>query len=314
VAAYWRYAQEYYRLPDGRVSEELANIRDAIRPLKKLYGHSQAAKFGPLALKAVRKAMVDAGLCRTTINARVGRIKRLFKWAAGNEMIPAQTFHGLTAVEGLRAGRENVREPVRVRPVPDEHIQAVLPHVSAPIRAMIELQRLTGCRPGEVCRIKGAEIDRSGPVWVYRPPRHKTQARGGVRHIPIGPRAQAVLTPWLKDDPQAFVFSPIEAVAIRNAEKRKNRRSPMTPSQAKRTPKSNPIRTAGPCYGPRAYAHAIKRACAVVGVPHWNPNRLRHAAATEIRARFGLEAAQAVLGHAKPSTTLIYAERDLNRG
>jgi integrase len=39
--------------------------------------------------------------------------------------------------------------------------------------------------------------------------------------------------------------------------------------------------------------------------------QLRHTAATAIRARYGLEAAQAVLGHAKPDTTLIYAEKDL---
>ena len=37
------------------------------------------------------------------------------------------------------------------------------------------------------------------------------------------------------------------------------------------------------------------------------------AAATSLRARYGLEAAQNVLGHAKPDTTLIYAERDLAR-
>jgi site-specific recombinase XerC len=32
-----------------------------------------------------------------------------------------------------------------------------------------------------------------------------------------------------------------------------------------------------------------------------------------IRSRFGLEAAQTVLGHAKADTTQIYAERDLAR-
>jgi integrase len=45
----------------------------------------------------------------------------------------------------------------------------------------------------------------------------------------------------------------------------------------------------------------------------WSPLQLRHTAATAIRARYGLEAAQTVLGHAKPDTTLIYAERDLAR-
>jgi integrase len=42
----------------------------------------------------------------------------------------------------------------------------------------------------------------------------------------------------------------------------------------------------------------------------WSPNRLRHSAATEVRRRFGLEAAQHVLGHASANTTEIYAERD----
>ena len=43
----------------------------------------------------------------------------------------------------------------------------------------------------------------------------------------------------------------------------------------------------------------------------WSPLQLRHTAATEIRARFSLEAAQTVLGHAKADVTQIYAERDL---
>jgi len=41
------------------------------------------------------------------------------------------------------------------------------------------------------------------------------------------------------------------------------------------------------------------------------PEAVAATAATEIRKRFGLESAQVVLGHAKPNTTLIYAERDL---
>jgi integrase len=43
----------------------------------------------------------------------------------------------------------------------------------------------------------------------------------------------------------------------------------------------------------------------------WAPNRLRHTAATELRKRFGLEAAQVVLGHSMADVTQIYAERDL---
>jgi site-specific recombinase XerC len=43
----------------------------------------------------------------------------------------------------------------------------------------------------------------------------------------------------------------------------------------------------------------------------WRPNQLRHAGATDVRARDGIEAAQQVLGHANVRTTEIYAEPDL---
>ena len=42
----------------------------------------------------------------------------------------------------------------------------------------------------------------------------------------------------------------------------------------------------------------------------WSPNQLRHAAGTEVRRQFGLEAAQVVLGHSKADVTQVYAERD----
>jgi len=55
---------------------------------------------------------------------------------------------------------------------------------------------------------------------------------------------------------------------------------------------------------------AIVRACDRAEVAPWSPNRLRHSRATELRHRFGLEAAQTVLGHASADVTQVYAERD----
>ncbi|MEM7315226.1 MAG: tyrosine-type recombinase/integrase [Planctomycetota bacterium] len=43
----------------------------------------------------------------------------------------------------------------------------------------------------------------------------------------------------------------------------------------------------------------------------WSPNQLRHSAATEIRKKYGLEAAQVTLGHASADVSQIYAERDM---
>ncbi|MGA2442665.1 MAG: hypothetical protein ABSH08_17055 [Tepidisphaeraceae bacterium] len=89
IAAFWDYAQSYYRHADGTPTNEVRNYRDALRPLRRLYGHTPAKDFGPLALKSVRQNMIDAGLCRTGINRRISRIKHIFRWAVENELVTA---------------------------------------------------------------------------------------------------------------------------------------------------------------------------------------------------------------------------------
>jgi integrase len=157
------------------------------------------------------------------------------------------------------------------------------------------------------------EIDRSDTIWVFRPTRHKTLERGRSRAIAIGPRAQAVLTPWLRANPGEFLFQPREARQTQDAERRKGRKSPMTPSQRARKPLAHPKRPPRSRYSRWSYNTAIARACDRAGIPQWAPNQLRHAAATRIRALYDLESAQVVLGHAKMCTTLIYAERHLGQ-
>ena len=57
-----------------------------------------------MALKAVRQAMVDAGLCRRTVNQRVARVVRVFRFGVENELVPAAVHQALKAVAGLRSG------------------------------------------------------------------------------------------------------------------------------------------------------------------------------------------------------------------
>src|SRR5262249_14655203 len=71
VLAFWKFADQHYRHPDGRPNSEINDFRLSLRPLKELYGRTQATAFGPLALRAVRQKMVDSGLCRKVVNARV---------------------------------------------------------------------------------------------------------------------------------------------------------------------------------------------------------------------------------------------------
>ena len=190
-----------YYVKNGKPTTEPASIRRAIRPLRKLYGHTSARDFGPLALKAVRQAMIDSGLCRNEVNKRVGQIVRAFKWAVGEEMVPPSVHHGLQAVSGLRRGRADVRESDPVKPVPEAFVEAIRPHVSRQVWAMVELQRLTGMRPGEVCLMRSrATSTRRAGSGSTRPPSHKTEHHGRERRSTSGPRPRTILRPWLRPD------------------------------------------------------------------------------------------------------------------
>jgi integrase len=176
---------------------------------------------------------------------------------------------------------------------------------------MVRLQLLTGCRAGEVMSIRGCDLTPGESTWEYRPAHHKNAWRGKDRVIPLGPRAVEVLKPYLKADTTAFLFSPRDTVASHHAGRTAARRSKPTPSERERRRRSKDGRKHAGRYDRRTYRQAIVRGCDKAGVPRWSPLQLRHTAATAIRARYGLEAAQAVLGHSRPDTTLIYAERDV---
>ena len=194
--------------------------------------------------------------------------------------------------------------------VPVEHVEATIPFLLRPVAAMVRLQLFTGCRAGEALRVRGCDLAPGEPVWEYRPARHKNKWRGKGRVIPLGPKAQAVVKEFLKPDLAEYLFSPADAVRRLHAQRRTARQSKPTPSELARRCKGKPGERHSRRYTTNTYSQAIRRACKKAGVTPWSPLQLRHTGATEIRARYGLEAAQTILGHAKPDTTLIYAERD----
>ena len=98
--------------------------------------------------------------------------------------------------------------------------------------------------------------------------------------------------PFVKRDLSAPLFDPRDAETERNLARRAKRRSPLTPSQAKRRPKAKPKRTPLEYYTKESYRTAIRRWCDRAGVPPWHPHQLRHNAATRLRKEFGLEVAQ----------------------
>lgn len=133
---------------------------------------------------------------------------------------------------------------------------------------MIDLQRLIGARSGEILGLTAAAIDRSGQVWTANLGDHKTVHHRHTRILAIGPKAQAVLAKYLNGPANEPLFDMIR----------------------------------------HAYCRAITRSCERLKITRWVPHQLRRTGAGNVRAAFGLEHKQAVLGHSTADTSERYAK------
>jgi integrase len=318
IAAYWKWAQTRY-VKRGKPTGQVDRIKGAVGVLRRLHGTTPLRDFDEFALEAVQQEMVRLGWARGEINLRVSCLKRMFKWAAKRRLVTPGLAGALLLVEGLRRGTGQGREPRAVGPVADLAVERTLEHCGPVVAAMIRLQRLTGMRPCEVCHLRPCDVDRSGEAWVYTvPPEWNKVAHHDIaREVLIGPRGQAVLVPFLEREPTAYCFGPTEAAAWHAAGRRARRRTPACAEAPKRI--KNPRRRPGACYSSNTYCGAVRRAIRRANaawhpplvwapIPHWHPNQLRHALATEARRELGLDAAQAQLGHATAAMTERYAK------
>lgn len=287
---------------DGR---DLHCHRQALAPVCRLHGNLPAADFDDLCLEKVRAAMVDGSWmneaekdrhakmrwptrwCRLTINRHVGRIRTAWRWAERQKMAPRGSWANLRTLPPLKKGQGGVRETPRRRGTRRADLERVLPFIQRmrrhrPVKAMLELQFILGCRSGEICVMRPCDLDReSGPliggvkVWFYRPMKHKTEHLDLARVIAVGPAAQALLAPWLEHcSPEQFVF---------------------------RTGR-------GAAYSVKVYDACVWRACRKAGV-HVLPYGGRHSLADRAKKAYGLEGAKAVLGHSSIEQTNAYGEQ-----
>ena len=323
VVKYDDFAQTYY-VKNGVLTDERYAIKAATAPLVRLYGDTLADEFGPKKLKAVRQEIIAKGrkrkkkhtgepLTRKYVNYQTASIVRMFKWAVEEELVPVTVYQSLKAVAALRKGRtKEVLESTKIKPVPEEHIPPVLKELPAQVASMVQVQRLAGMRPDEVTIMRPCDIDRTSEIWSYTPLTHKTEHHEIEKVILLGPKAQAILKPWLDRDATAYLFSPKEVREARLLSRRKEetvrRRTTKRPRKRRR-----PNRLPRDHYDDESYCQAVERACKRAKVPKWTPGRLRHNAGTHVRSKFGAEAAQLVLGHQNLSTTEIYAEKDMAR-
>ena len=281
------HARVHYRHPDGRPTTEQEGLKRALAWLTRCpEGKLPPDQFGPRALKSIRAAMVESGrLSRKTVNQHIGRIRRMFRWAASEELVRVEVFSALETVQGLQRGRTVAPDHPPRTPVAWEDVEKTLPYLPAPMRALVLVQWHCGARGGELLIMRPCDIDRTSEIWEYTPPTHKGAWRGKERLILLGKEAQAILRPLLQvKAPTEHVFSP------RDSRERSG---------------------VGDVYDNNAYSKWVRQAAKQAGAKHWSPHMLRHAYGTRVRAVAGIEQARVLLGHASAVTSEIYARADV---
>lgn len=288
----------------GQHPRQQWRIRKAFEPVIQLYAHTPADRFGPIALDACRRTLVEKGYCRRLVNQMTDCVRWGFRWAASKELVPAAQVDALYQLIPLRERDFPRSDPPAIEPVPEDLVRHTLRVLPATLRDMVEVQLLTGMRPGEVCSLRGGEINRAWlvaegvPIWLYEMGSHKNEWRGLKRWIPLGPRAQRVLQPYLdRRGPMAPVFSAAEAL-VEKALALGRKPRPRTGLRAVRDH-----------FDTQSYGKRILEICDAFLIPRWAPNQIRHRAGTDVETAFGREDARCFLGHSSPSTTAIYAEQ-----
>jgi len=281
-APYLQHATNYYG--DG---SELEAINTAMKIVWELYGADPVAEFGPKKLAAIREAFVRKGWSRSYCNRQVGKIVRCFKWCASEELAPVSIHQSLKTLAPLRIGHTNAPETEPRLPADPAHVAATVPFLPPHVRAIVELPRASGMRPSEVCRMTLSQIDRTGPLWIYRPTKHKKSHRGKHRAVALGAAAQVILSDYLAVrtiGEAESLFSPRRQREELFAAMRADRNSKVQPSQESRAkPKGKGTRLPGDWYKAHGIGHAVVKAAKKAGVPPWTPYQLRHLKGAELR-------------------------------
>ncbi|MBC8105898.1 MAG: tyrosine-type recombinase/integrase [Anaerolineae bacterium] len=331
--AYLAWAKTAF-VKHGRMTSTVWNVAYAMQDLVDHFGKRDTHDVTGPDIAGLRESMIigfDDGKPYTrsvkTVNDRLYIVKQAFLWGHERGLVPENHLFGITQVKPLKAGRTAATAPTKVQPI-DEHWACVAKdHCSRQVGAMIDLQWLTAMRPGSAVIMRMADIERGKDVWLYTPHEHKLEHKGKLLIIPLGPQAQAIIEPFIDRPPTAYLFSPAEAEAERRELLRTKRKTPLYAAHVRRYDRQRtdePERSAGERYSEESYRRAIHRACERAQrearkldpeavVPVWNPNQLRHSAATRLNKLFGLEDVSVLLGHSDVKTTRIYAQPDVSK-
>lgn len=276
------YCEKTYRKRDKETSE-VHLCRQALRFLLP-YATLPVEEFLGSQLREVMDAAVKAGLALRTVNGIRERILRMFDWGTLDNLATDEQVNKLRKVKGLIATRTTAKAPVKKQPVPEADIEAVFPLLHknpqrlSMLQTILRVHQLTGGRPIDICAMRVRDIDRTGKVWhsTTSPDYDKVIHLGKRTVLSIGPKAQALLLPWIEAAGKGgWLFQ---------------------------TQRGKPVEE-------DYYCRSIKAACKRAGVPVWTPHRLRHTYATAA-AKEALRMAAGAIGDSQEVTGTNYLSEE----
>lgn len=143
---YLEIATGYYR-KHGEPTNEAQSIHAVLKLLIAFAGPQRVCDFSPRRFQEFRDWLIeqpdrrfkneDRKLSRQYVNKSMQGIVRAFKWGVAEGIVSPEIWNALKAVNGLRKGRSDAREAPSVKPVADSDVEAVLPHMTPVLRAMV---------------------------------------------------------------------------------------------------------------------------------------------------------------------------------
>ncbi|HUP77992.1 MAG TPA: hypothetical protein VM260_05455 [Pirellula sp.] len=188
--------------------------------------------------------MIDEGLSISTGNDYIARLKHMFRWGVSEELVPEPVLRRLDTVSSEHQGRSKAQDRRIVEAITNEVVEKTLAEIPTVVQSMVQLQRLTGMRPAEICHIRPCDITKTDDLWLYSAYQHKTQHHGKTPVIVIAAKARAILEPFMKGDPELFWFNPKRSAEIQISKKTA---STVTPLSCGNVPKTK-RKIRGPCY------------------------------------------------------------------
>lgn len=159
------------------------------------HGPESAAAVQALDLKSWKGQLAQTGVSAWTVNHAIVTVKVCWSWAVKYDFLAANP---LAKVQKLDAeGRSRVFTP--------EEFRSLLRHTDPVFRRILLFLRLTGLRPGELCRLSWPDVDLANSVVVLR--KHKTYRktrRPGVVYLP--PPAAGLLRFLARSGSEGLVF------------------------------------------------------------------------------------------------------------